>query len=537
MIGITKLRILTSLIVAMCLTVSGCRTTSDPDPLLAKIPSNDGALALIEDPDQVLIDTMRWLERALGPAGRTISDRLRREGRRLLGFDPVTSKLSEKLNLNNNVGLALFSPADGLEPLLLAKTTKPNALLETLLNWYKRIDASAKLESRPSKSNAEILLHHFGKPFGKELVPVFIVRELNDGWFLAGGAQSATSLAAYQAPSREQSLAASKIFARQVSNTKPDIRLWAPPALLFGKSESPLNQATRGVLSSIDISPKGLQFVTEAPMKMPSFLDAMKTGPLQPLLRYADEKHFFVAATRLAQDATLKALSIHPPWQQDLTEVLQRATKETGLDIEKEVIPELNGDVLITAALSSEANLGALRRLNNQRSLAKLGSQFKGRIYLGIKDPNTMRALLLKGLKNLQQNGQPLRQRTTAQGYLIIEPDVTEPALGWAVGKSHYIYSLGIGELDKALQALDSPNKANHFTTHYGTKSNASIGVVRLAVLSQALRSMTSSGGLAPQLQGLVEPALSALERIGDVSLALEFTESSLRLSVTETLP
>jgi hypothetical protein len=322
-----------------------------------------------------------------------------------------------------------------------------------------------------------------------------------------------------------------------MSKTKPDIRLWAPPALLFGKSESPLNQATRGVLSSIDISPKGLQFVTEAPMKMPSFLDAMKTGPLQSLLRYADEKHFFVAATRLAQDETLKALSIHPPWQQDLTEVLQRATKETGLDIEKEVIPELNGDVLITAALSSEANLGALRRLNNQKSLAKLGSQFKGRIYLGIKDPSAMRALLLKGLKNLQQNGQPLRQRTTTQGYLIIEPDVTEPTIGWAVGKSHYIYSLGVGELDKALQALDSPNKTNHFTTHYGTNPNTSIGVVRLAVLSQALRTMTSSGGLAPQLQGLVDPALSALERIGDVSLALEFTESSLRLSVTETLP
>ena len=130
MIGITKLRILTSLIVAMCLTVSGCKTSSDPNLLLAKIPSNDGALALIEDPDQVLVDTMRWLERALGPAGRTISDRLRRQSRALLGFDPVTSKLSEKLNLDNDVGLALFSPAEDLKPILLAKTTKPRALLK-----------------------------------------------------------------------------------------------------------------------------------------------------------------------------------------------------------------------------------------------------------------------------------------------------------------------------------------------------------------------------------------------------------------------
>ena len=89
----------------------------------------------------------------------------------------------------------------------------------------------------------------------------------------------------------------------------------------------------------------------------------------------------------------------------------------------------------------------------------------------------------------------------------------------------------------KALQALENPKSTNRLMTQYGAKPNTSIGVIRLAVLSQALRSMTSSGGLAPQLQALVEPAISALERIGDISLALEFTESTLRLSITETLP
>ena len=225
------------------------------------------------------------------------------------------------------------------------------------MNWYKRIDASAKVESRPSQSHAKIVLHHFGKLFGRDLVATFIVRELNDGWFLVGDAQSIDSLTAYQPPNREQSLAASKILAKQASNTAGHPSL-DPPALLFGKSESPLNQATRGVLSSIDISPTGLQFISEAPIKMPSFLNAMKAEPLQSLLQHADDNNFFVAATRLAQSETLKALSIHPPWQRELTEVLQRATKETGLDIQNEVIPELNGDVLVTAALSPEANFG-----------------------------------------------------------------------------------------------------------------------------------------------------------------------------------
>ena len=95
MIGITKLRIVTTLIVIMCLSVSACKTSSDSDPLTKRIPAKGTSVALIKDPNQTILNTMRWLERALGPTGRSISDRLRREGQRLLGFDPVNSSLSK----------------------------------------------------------------------------------------------------------------------------------------------------------------------------------------------------------------------------------------------------------------------------------------------------------------------------------------------------------------------------------------------------------------------------------------------------------
>ena len=77
------------------LSVSACKTSSDSDPLIKRIPANGTSVALIKDPNQTILNTMRWLERALGPAGRSISDRLRREGQRLLGFDPVNSSLSK----------------------------------------------------------------------------------------------------------------------------------------------------------------------------------------------------------------------------------------------------------------------------------------------------------------------------------------------------------------------------------------------------------------------------------------------------------
>ena len=536
MIGITKLRIFTSLIVSTCLAVSGCRTTSDPDPLLGKIPVNDAAVMLIQDPDQVLIDLMRWLERALGPAGRTISDRLRHQSQRIVGFDPATSKLSDKLNLNNDVGFGVFSPAEGLEPLLIAKTTKPKALIETLFNWYRRIDASAKVESR-TNPHSKLTLHYFGKPFGKDLNTTFIVRELDDGWFILGSGESEASLSAYRVPSRNSSLATHGVFSKSSESSKADIHIWAPPALLFGKTQSPLNQRSRGVLSSIDISPKGLQFVTEAPIELPSFLQAMQTAPLGNLLALSGDDNFFVAATRLAQLNTLNALAAHPPWQNDLINVLREATEKTGLDIQQDVIPQLNGDVLITAALAPDANLRSLRQLTHQRSLSTLGSQFRGRIYLGVKDPKAMRNLLLKGLEKLREGGQALNQRSTEQGYLIIEPALTEPAFGWAVGQSHYVYSLGAGELEHALKAIESSNSSSLLSTQYGTRPNTTIGLLRLGVLSRALKSMTTNGGLPPQLKGLVQPAISALERIGDISLSLEFTDSSVRLSLTETLP
>ena len=520
----------------MCLTVSACKTSSDLNPLLTKIPSNDAAVALIQDPNQLLIDTMRWLERALGPSGRAISDRLRREGRRILGFDPVTSSLSEKLHLNNDMGLALFSPGLEQEPILIAQSTRPKELLETLHSWYRRIDASAKMESR-TVAGGRIKLQHYGKPFGKDLITVFIVRQLDDGWFIAGGAESSEALAAYQPPKHENSLAKDPHLTQLKAKPKPDVQLWAPPALLFGKSTSPLNQSSRGVLSSIDVTPKGIRFVSEAPIALTSFLGAMATPSLADLLARTDDDNFFVAATRLAQLQTLTALSAHPPWQAELIDLLTEATEETGLDIQKDVIPQLNGDVLVSAALSSTADLGGLRRLNNQRSLSKLGSQFRGRIYLGLKDPKVMRELLLKGLSKLQQEGQPLKHRTTKQGYLLVEPAVAEPAFGWGIGHSHYVYSLGVGELEQALASIENASGNSVLASRYGTTPNTSIAIVRLGVLSQALRSLSVNAGLAPQLQGLVQPALGALERIGDISMQLEFTDTSLRLSLTETLP
>ena len=536
MIGITKLRIFSALIVAMCLTVSACKTTSDLNPLLEKIPSNDEGVALIEDPNQMLIDTMRWLERALGPAGRTISERLRQEGRKVLGFDPVTSTLSEKLHLDNDVGLAIFSPTSQSENLLLAKSTKPAQLFETLHAWYRRIDTSAKMETR-DVSGGKIKLQYYGKPFGKELVTVFIVRQLDNGWFLVGGADSETSLSSYAAPVLSKSLASTALAETIKTTPRPDIQIWAPPALLFGKSATPLNQSSRGVLSSIDITATGITLASEAPIELPSFLKAMETAPLRSLLNHATEEDFFVAATRLAQDSTLNALAAHPPWQTELINLLAQATEEAGLDIHKDVLPQLNGDVLITAALSPQANVASLRQLKTKQSLSKLGSQFKGRIYLGIKDTKAMQALLNKGLETLKSEGHPLRQRLTSDGYQVIEPDLDAPAFGWALGASYYVYALGVGELEAAIATLRETPSPNSIATQYGNEPNTSLGIVRLGTLAQSLKALSANAGIAPQLQGLVKPVLTALERIGDLAFKVQFTERSLRLTLTETLP
>ena len=63
------------------------------------------------------------------------------------------------------------------------------------------------------------------------------------------------------------------------------------------------------------------------------------------------------------------------------------------------------------------------------------------------------------------------------------------------------------------------------------------MAILRLSVLSQSLEVLVQDAGLAPQLRGLVKPALEALERIGDLALSLEFTETSVRLTLSERLP
>ena len=535
MIGITKLRIVTTLIVIMCLSVSACKTSSDSDPLIKQIPADGTSVALIKDPNQTIINTMRWLERALGPTGRSISDRLRREGQRLLGFDPVNSSLSKKLYLDNDVGVAFFSMGTEEETLFLARSTKPDKLEETVLNWYRRIDSSAKM-MREKTENPQILLYHFGKPFGQELVKSFSIRKLDDGWFIAGS--SASALRDFRSPKLSESLAADAQFSKVTKDTSHDIHVWAPPAALFGNTDTQLNRQTQGVVSSLKIGAKGLTFSSEAPLALPSFLNAMKSEPMGALLAKAHEDDFFVASTRLARPSTVEALAIHPPWQAEILEILKKATGETGLNIQKEVLPQLNGDVLVSVGLHSDANVANLKALTRLQSLSLLGSQFRGRIYLGLKDPKTMQSHLDKGLATLQSQGQPLRQRISPEGYKIIEPATAEPAFGWAIVNDYYVYALGPNQLQEAMTDLHTKKThSNGLASAFGTKRNASTAILRLGVMSQSLEALVQDAGLAPQLRGFVKPALEALKRIGDLALSLEFTETSVRLTLSERLP
>ena len=229
------------------------------------------------------------------------------------------------------------------------------------------------------------MVYHFGKPFGQELVKSFSIRKLDDGWFIAG--HSVGALRNFRSPQLSESLASDVQFSKVTKDTSHDIHVWAPPAALFGDTNTQLNRHTQGVASSLKIGAKGLTFSSEAPLALPSFLNAMKSEPMGALLSKAHEDDFFVAATRLAQPSTVEALAVHPPWQTEILELLEKATGETGLNIQKEVLPQLNGDVLVSVGLNSDASVANLKALTRLQSLSLLGSQFRGRIYLGLKDP------------------------------------------------------------------------------------------------------------------------------------------------------
>ena len=205
---------------------------------------------------------MRWLERALGPTGRSISDRLRREGQRLLGFDPVNSSLSKKLSLDNDVGVAFFSMGTEEETLFLARSTKPDKLEETVLNWYRRIDSSAKM-MREKTENPQILLYHFGKPFGQELVKSFSIRKLDDGWFIAGS--SASALRNFRSPKLSESLAADVQFSKVTKDTSHDIHVLGTSRGTLGDTDTQLN-SHQGCVLFLKIGAKGPTFSSEAPL-------------------------------------------------------------------------------------------------------------------------------------------------------------------------------------------------------------------------------------------------------------------------------
>ena len=537
MIGNTKMRIAKVLIAILLIAVGACTQKDDTDSVYSFVPKNPGAIAVIRQPDLLLQDTMRWLERALGPTGRPIADRLRRESQNMLGFDPVTSSLTGKLTLDDTVGFIIFSATHDDEPLLLARSTKPETLPETLLGWYRRIDTSARMER--IKSDKNVAAHiRYGTPFGNEIVPKFILRQLNKGWFLISHADQERALLAYKRPMRSESLAADTPFLKMMGTKERTLQLWAPPASLFGDTDTALSSQSRGVLSAIDISAKGLEFISETIVDSPALLQALQSPALRPLLEQVDAKSALVFATHLAKSSTLKALDAHPPWKEELLDILRDATQETGLDIQAQVIPQLRGDIVVHAGLTPTSSVQSLANLTKKPSISLLSDQIRGAVLLGLNDPKAMAELLHVGMSRLNKEGGNLQKRTTETGHLIIEPKSERPSFGWSVVNNLYVYAIGYQEIDRTIAALlKTTNPSDSLARSYGDTPNQSIAIMRLGVLSEAITELQKDIKVTGPLKELLVPALQALGRIGDISFSFECTDNTLRFKLSQTLP
>lgn len=533
------------------LSLSGCGGCSEKvvAPLLENVPADANLVMEIANIEDAIHGLGLYVEQVSRGEARPLVKRLRSALETQAGVQFFKPKMWTQAGVDVKAGLVFFIRED--QKMVWLRATKPEIVEAGLQKLLTRIDgASSKLDS----NHHGVAVTTLGRPFGTEVVPVLHYARTGNDYLLSLGKDPAVlgTLISQGAKRKAEKnrwsddAKMSQLYAKVLGSTLRVVGRSGLAARILGEQAQALSD---GTAIGIDLGPTGLKVNGYVDFKLEGLENILKPVNVFKHARLVQADGALVLLTDAARPELFHILRNQPLFKELLASVQSRATKETGLNLETEVLKYLKGPVALALHLQDITTL--YKRLRKgERRLAVLLDSLQVAVVAQVADTKAMNALLEQSVKILSERGMVLKKREIKVAGKVanqFEPDKPSARIGWGTAGDYYYYGAGTGRAEKiARHLLDESSKGalpaleNSVAASLTQEPGTQVAVLRTKVVAEALGLLLKQTNIAAMAKlGLTKQAdmiLALLSGLDDIAIGVNVEPGNVVIKVRQRL-
>ena len=500
----------------LLLAIAACHTRAESGPALLALPP-DGCSAAIwmDDLGAWLSDLKAFAQRGLGPLAQPAWRRVKEAARGRLGMDPLDLRAWQRAGVQPQGGAVAFFEEAAKAPVLALRLAQHTTFDAALLALLRQYDGSDQHDVRRVSGRD---VHVAGRPFGDASIATLAWAHMPPYVLVQAGEPDALLLALARlgapAGSQKRGLVHQARFAAAMAHVaKTGLRLFVQ------------GQGAPAIGGSLQINNKGIDMQLFADQKSPALVALQHPPPLAPLLQQVPPDAALLVLSHAARPEVLTMLSSFPWLGDSLRRAGAAALMQSGLDLQTQVLPLLQGALAASVSLKPQQTGGGM----------SLQEAMTAALVLQVANPEAFLEVLHQGQTALRQRGVEVDEKTEAGAHLFAPKGAT--TVGWALWKNKYIYGWGSRGAAATLLQLqnDAAGPADVWQGPAGQLQQGAAGlmVLRGAQMAPALRKLGQAGAGAT-IMPFIDAVAEVMARLGDVAMAFGITPEGQQLRLLQ---
>ena len=538
-------------ILVLLLGLSGCNGCADKVvvPLVEKVPADASLVVEITNIDDALRGFGLYIEQISRGTARPLVKRLRSALETQAGVQLFKPKAWRTAGIALERGLVLFIRDD--QTMVFVESTNPEHLEKALAKLVARLDGATKKVLSDHNGVSVVTL---GRPFGTEVVPVLHYAKVGNTFLLSLGDNAGLVAKTLSASPEDLKTAGRWVDEPLIAGLNKKVAQRSMRVVGRSKLAQKLvgedaKKLSKGAAIGLDWGPTGVELDGFVDFQLAG-LDKLfsKKSVLEHARLIADDGAL-IALMDAARPELFQMLRTQPVFKDILASVQSRSVRETGLDIEAQVLKHLEGPVALAIHLQDISTLYK-RLASGERRLKVLLDSLQVALVAKLSNPDGMQATLEQSFKALVDRGVSLRKRDLKVGEVTVnqfEPDNAAPRMGWGLVNGYYYYGAGLGRAEKvARHVLDAKNKGalaaleNSVTAGLAKEPGSQVVTIRSQVVADALGLLLKQTKIPAMAKlGLTQQAdmiLALLAGMDDISLSVNSEPQTVLFKVRQRL-